>query len=203
MKILSLILLVFLIPGAVLAHSFSEIPSYHWSIQVLHDLELKYSPQLSIQNLPSEKTTLTRFECAQVVFEILQIVSNKIALQQEIPSKDIDQLEKLVREFSAELRNRKLEKEILIQIFGENHEIVHLITESGKKLSSKNEPLSISGEYTLSYEVYFPPDPQHYKIKPRWKDELQLEINLKLSPSVSGKLKLSIPDVLVTPQPQY
>jgi len=30
-----------------------------------------------------------------------------------------------------------------------------------------------------------------------------LEINLKLSPSVSGKLKLSIPDVLVTPQPNY
>jgi hypothetical protein len=64
MKILSLILLVFLIPGAVFAHSFSEIPSHHWSIQALHVLESKYSPQLSIQNLPSKKTILTRFECA-------------------------------------------------------------------------------------------------------------------------------------------
>ncbi|HQK83406.1 MAG TPA: hypothetical protein PLK24_05635 [Atribacter sp.] len=203
MKILSLILLVFFIPGAVFAHSFSEIPSHHWSIQALHVLESKYSPQLSIQNLPSKKTILTRFECARAVFEILKIVSDKIALQQEIPSEDINQLEKLVREFSAELSNRKLKKEILIQIFGENHEIVQLLTNPEIKSSNQDEPLSVSGEYTLSYEVYFPPDPQHYKIKPRWKDELQLEINLKLSPSVSGKLKLSIPDVLVTPQPNY
>lgn len=203
MKIFFVILLVFILSGVVLAHSFIEIPLYHWSIQALQDLQLKYSPQQSIKTLPSKGTTLTRFECAQAVFDILQIFSKKIAFKQEIPSEDINQLEKLVREFSTELRDRKPKKEILIQIFGENHEIVQLLTDPEIKFSSKEDPLSISGEYTLSYEVYFPPDPQHDKIKPRWKDELDLEINLKLSPSVSGKLKLSIPDVLITPQPNY
>ena len=202
MKILYVILLIVLLSGAVLAHShsFSEIPSHHWSIQALHDLQYKYSSQVSI---PYKKTILTRFECAQSVFEILQIVADKIALQKEIPVEDINQLEKLVREFSLELRNKKLKKETLVQIFGENHEIVHWLTDPEIKLSHKDQPLSISGEYTLSYEVYLPPDPQHDKVKPRWKDELDLEINLKLGSSVSGKLKLSIPDVLVTPQPNY
>lgn len=203
MKISFSILFIFLITGAVLAHSFSDIPSNHWSIEALYNLQVKYSSQSSIQTLPSKKSALTRFECAQGIFEILQIISDKIALQENITPKDINQLKKLIREFSEELRILKPKKENLVQIFGEEHEIVHLLTDPEKKLSSKDEPLSISGEYTLSYEVYFPPDPQHYKIKPRWKDELQLEINLKLSPSVSGKLKLSIPDVLVTPQPQY
>ncbi|NLJ38217.1 MAG: hypothetical protein GX432_05590 [Candidatus Atribacteria bacterium] len=200
MKVFYAILLVVFLSGAVLAHSFREIPSQHWSIQALHDLQSKYSPQFAI---PVEKIPLTRFECAQSVFEILQIISHKMTLQQEIPSKDISQLEKLVREFSAELRNQKPKKEILIQIFGEDHEIVHLLTDPEIKSFNKDDPLSISGEYTLSYEVYFLPDPQHGKIKPRWKDELDLEINLKISPSVSGKLKISIPDVLVTPQPSY
>jgi hypothetical protein len=99
MKILYGSLWVVLLSGVVLAHSFREIPTQHWSIQVLHNLQSQYSSQLSI---PLKKIPLTRFECAQSVFEILQIISNKMTHQQEIPSEDINQLEKLVKEFSPE-----------------------------------------------------------------------------------------------------
>ena len=196
LKTIFVIFFILILSGIAIANPFLDVPLNHWSYNALNDLSEKGYTSYSLIGMDQKPRTLTRFEFAQILVGIMENMGGKIDRSEVISNYDKTTLEKLVWEFQTELKNMKIEKELFIKVLGEKNALVQTLSEENTKITANEEPLSISGDYSIVYRIFFPPDPQAGKFTSEWEDELNMEIKFKLGESVTGKLNFSVPDIL-------
>jgi len=193
-KILVAFVLVLALAIPALANPFVDVPLNHWAYDAVQTLAAKGVVIGYPDGTFGGNRALTRYEFAQAIARALAYMEQYVDEAGLATKEDIAMLEKLIQEFADELKNLGVTVEDLKKALGENSQAIKALEDRVALLEKYAEPVKVTGDFTATYEAYFPTDTG--KTDATWKDETNLYIAATINDYTTAGITLSAIDSL-------
>jgi len=192
-------LIITLLSLPAFANPFVDVPPNHWAYDAVNILAARGIIIGYPDGTFGGNRSMTRYEFAQAVARGIAHIEMYLDEAGRVNQSDIILLDKLVQEFADELKNLGVTIEELKRVLGENSQAIQVLETRVSNLDKYAEPVKISGDFTATYEAFFPSDPKAQKTDATWKDETNLYIAATINDYTVAGFELNILDTFSTP----
>jgi len=198
-KLLIALVLVLALAIPALANPFVDVPLNHWAYDAVQSLAAKGVIIGYPDGTFGGNRALTRYEFAQAIARALGYMEQYVNEAGLATKDDIAMLEKLVQEFADELKNLGVTVEDLKKALGENSQAIKALEDRVALLEKYAEPVKVTGDFTATYDAYFPTDTG--KTNATWEDSTNLYITATINDYTTAGVELNISNTFGTTDP--
>ena len=155
-KLFVALVLVLALAIPALANPFVDVPLNHWAYDAVQSLAAKGVVIGYPDGTFGGNRALTRYEFAQAIARAIGYMEQYVNEAGLATKEDIAMLEKLIQEFADELKNLGVTVEDIKKALGENSQAIKALEDRVALLEKYAEPMKITGDFTATYDAYFP-----------------------------------------------